>query len=269
MAIINLPSTTVYSNLYTLSEFDAGTSLILTNDSSLPCYVIQQPTQPSVSDRSFPVRSGETTLIHANDDPIWIRGGIGQIIVQRLTGTVAPFSTVDLPHDLYTSTKEGFRRLRVDIAQTSFFEGREFRTFKEWTAATTATYVIKAVVPLDIILFSLTSAVEAGTIRVETVVGGTEGGTFSETLPILPANTMSTRPSPFYTNQTVLTAGGTLTGGTVIDVLRIKAADNSNFAGSVGVAATDERGVGAATYYFRITLTGVIGTFKARWEERP
>lgn len=269
MVIINLPSNTVYSNLYTLSEFDAGTSLILTNGSSQSCYVIQSPTQPEASSKAFPVFSGETILVHANDDPIWIRGGLGPITVQRLTGTVAPFSTVDLPHDLYTSTKEGFRRLRVDIAQTSFFEGREFRTFKEWTTATTQTYVIKAIVPLNIVLFSLTSSIEAGTIRIETVVGGTEGGTFSEVLPIFAANTMSTRPSPFYTNQTVLSAGGSLTGGTVIDVLRIKSADNSNFAGSVGVGATDERGVGANTYYFRITLTGAIGTFKARWEERP
>lgn len=42
---------------------------------------------------------------------------------------------------------------------------------------------------------------------------------------------------------------------------------------SVGNAPQDERGVGAATYYFRLlNLSGtdaIAGTFKSRWEERP
>lgn len=160
-------------------------------------------------------------------------------------------------------------RLRVDVAQTGFFEGREFRTFKEWPTATSATYVIKAVVPINIILFELGVELEAGTARIETLVGGTEGGTFSETLPIFPTNTMSEKPQPPYANQVILTAGGTLAGGLLLDSLRAKTSDNSNFSASVGAAAGAERGVGANTYYFRVTLSSVLGVFKARWEERP
>ena len=160
-------------------------------------------------------------------------------------------------------------RLRVDVAQTGFFEGREFRTFKEWGAATTATYVIKAVVPVNIILFELGIELEAGTARIETLVGGTEGGVFAEVLPILPTNTMSEKPQPAYVNQVTLTAGGTLAGGTLLDPLRAKTSDNSTFSASVGASAGAERGVGANTYYFRATLTAVIGIFKARWEGRP
>jgi hypothetical protein len=157
----------------------------------------------------------------------------------------------------------------VDVAQTGFFDGREARTFREWETATTDTLIIKAVVPIDIILFELGITGEEGAARVETLVGGTEGGTFSETLPIFSTNNMASRPTPFYVHTVLLTAGGTLTGGTLLDVLRIKTSTTSNFASSVGAATGAERGVAANTYYFRITLTGFIGVFKARWEERP
>lgn len=173
------------------------------------------------------------------------------------------------PFDLLTDGGDGpNRRLRVDVAQTGFFAGREFRTFKEWTAAATETYVIKAVVPIDIILFELGMQLDEGAVRIETLIGGTEGGSFSETLPIFPTNTMTEKPQPPYVNQVVLTAGGTLSGGTLLDQLRAKTSGNTNFAASVGTSAGAERGVGPNTYYFRLTLAGAIGTFKARWEER-
>lgn len=174
------------------------------------------------------------------------------------------------PFDLLTDGGDGpNRRIRVDVAQTGFFAGREFRTFKEWTAATTETYVIKAVVPINVILFEFGIELEAGTVRVETVFGGTEGGSFSEALPIFSTNNMSEKPQPPYAASVTLTGGGTLTGGLVLDVLRAKTSDNSNFAGSVGASAGAERGIAIGTYYFRITLTAAIGVLKARWEERP
>lgn len=168
-------------------------------------------------------------------------------------------------------------RLRVDVGQTGFFLGREFRTFKEFDVATTSTYVIKIVAPVNTILFEFGLEIEAGTIRIETLrTGGTvvEGGSFSESLPRIPTNTMTEKPQPPYAVQNLLTAGGTLTGGsvaegTIIDVLRAKVADNSNFAASVGAEAGAERGVAPATYYWRMAMAGFIGVIKARWEERP
>lgn len=160
------------------------------------------------------------------------------------------------------------RRLRVDVAQTGFFAGREFRTFREWTTATTGTVVIKIVVPVDVILFEFQIQEESGTIRVETVVGGTEGGSFSETLPVRSTNTMTEKPQPPYSSLVVLTMGGTLTGGTTIDVSRVKTASNSNFAATVGGEGGAERGVSANTYYWRMTMTDFVGVIKARWEER-
>lgn len=174
-----------------------------------------------------------------------------------------------------------FDRLRVDAAQTSFWEGREFRTFLELNIVAAATLVIKAVVPLDIVLFGLSAEIEIGALRIATAVGGTEGGSFSNTLPIFGANNM-TNPTnhrktygvganAFYTPQVVLTSGGTLTGGTTLDVLKLKTQGNSQQASSVGSASTDERGVAPNTYYFVINNPSndtVTGVFKARWEER-
>lgn len=177
--------------------------------------------------------------------------------------------------------KSGFDRARVDVGQTSFFEGREFRTFKELNIIAGATYVIKAVVPLDIILFGLELSIEDGQVRLGTYVGGTEGGVFAEVLPIFPANNMSlgvnrrtrmnTLPASACTPLVVLTAGGTHTGGTELDVIRLKAAGATGQAASVGNMADSERGVGANTYYFRVANLGagpILGTLKTRWEER-
>lgn len=184
-------------------------------------------------------------------------------------------------HLHYTTDRlSGFERLRVDTAQTGFFEGREFRTFKELNIAAGATYVVKAVVPLNIILLALEANIDSGHLRLGTYVGGTPGGSFSETLPIFNANNMSAGTDRrrsysglLYTAQTVLTAGGTHTGGTELDVVRLLVANASGQASSVGNSPQDERGIAANTYYFRmLNLSGsnaVTGTFKARFEERP
>lgn len=174
---------------------------------------------------------------------------------------------VTLPLDLFTDGGDGeSRRLRVDPAQTGFFAGREFRTFFEFTGSE----VVKANVPLDVILFSLEVTLLDGEVSVETVVGGTEGGTFDTSLPVIGRNNMASRPTPFYEAQVTLDAGGTHTGGTVLDILLNKTANNANFASSVGSASGDERGIASGTYYFRINTTGqTSGVLKARWEERP
>lgn len=183
---------------------------------------------------------------------------------------------------LYTDYGGPNSRLRVDVGQTGFFAGREFRTYKEFYVASSTqilpgvTYVIKAVVPINIILASLEVALDNGFLRMRTFAGGTEGGSFSETLPIFPKNNMSERPTPFYTPQVILTAGGTHNAaGTLLDVVRLKVQNNANSSATAAVAGSDadSRGVSVGTYYFLLTNIGGVdpleGTFHARWEERP
>ena len=170
-------------------------------------------------------------------------------------------------------------RIRTEPGEHSFFEKLQFRTFREFdtTAGTAlaagATYVIKAVVPVDVILLGLDLTCDNGQGKVETMVGGTAGGTFSETLPIFNQNNMSLEgPIPVPTAQAVLTAGGTHTGGTRLDVFRVKVATASGQASSVDSAQGTQRGVGPNTYHIRVVNNGsgnLEGVLHAFWEERP
>lgn len=161
------------------------------------------------------------------------------------------------------------RRLRVDIGQTSFFGGRDFRSFKEFSLTAASTYVVKVVTLGNVILNDLSISLISGEVKLYTKTGGTEGGTFSETLPIIGRNTMTERPTPYYTAKTVLTAGGTLTGGTSIDLVWAKTAGNSNFSSNIGKDIDSERGIPAGTYYFVLqAISNSTGVFSTHWEER-
>lgn len=193
-----------------------------------------------------------------------------------------------IPDDRLTGFRKAGnkRRLRVDQGQTGFFEGREFRTFKELNIPGSAgtKLVVKVVVPLNIIFHAASFEVDSGALRVSTVAGGTEGGTFNDPLPIIPKNRMTEVPTyedtglP-YAAQVTLAAGGTLTGGTltggtVLDVVRLvtSAGGQSQNVEAVGNGDDAERGIAPGTYYFvfeLLTGTTVTGTFHAHWEERP
>lgn len=271
MEIVGIPDDSQYYNLNTLSGIASG-SLIVTNSSAHPIYLIQSPTEPSLKEKGWPVASGESVLIHASVDPAWVRGEAGPIYIQRLTGTIAPFTNVDLPHDLYTGNAEGFRRIRVDSAQTSFFEGREGRMFKELSLASGATYVIKVVVAVNTVLYKVDLVLDAGVITLRTKVGGTEGGTFTALPSVFLKNNMSTRRQPYYILRNQLFEGGTHTGGTTLDVAKVATTGATAQKTTVGSSIFDERGIAANTYYFVFTNTSnetSTGVFSCWWEERP
>lgn len=149
-----------------------------------------------------------------------------------------------------------------------FARGLGYRTFKELNIAAAGSYVIRVVVPKNVVLTGLDVSITSGTLKTETVVGGTAGGAFAENLPRLSTNTrtdITATPA-----SVVLTAGGTHTGGTVIDIITLKAGSNAARSTSVGGGSNGERGIGPNTYYWRFTSSGtdpVVGTFKARWNE--
>lgn len=127
--------------------------------------------------------------------------------------------------------------------------------------------------PVNVILFDLSFDIVSGRLRVETVAGGTPGGDFNETLPIFNRNNTTEVPFPKPVPQTVLTAGGTLAGGTVLDLVLIQAGSNQGNQRSttIGGSQGDERGIGPGTYHFRLSATveTVVGVMHSRWEERP
>lgn len=195
--------------------------------------------------------------------------GVKKRLVDMLDGTHAERVISQPPAFLLTGTTK--QRLRVDPGQTSFFEKREFEFFREFASATTATYVMRFVSPVNFILTDLDISLETGTARLSTYSGGTPTGTFSEALPYIAANTMTETP-PAYSPQMVITAiptGGSLAGGSTIRVTRVKAANNSNFASSVGNTPDLVVGRMPGTYYLVLELTAAIGVLKGRTEERP
>lgn len=192
-----------------------------------------------------------------------------KLLVDMLDGTHAERVLAQPPAALVTGTTKP--RLRVDVGQTSFFEKREFEMFREFAVATTGTYVLRVVAPVNFILQDLALELEAGSARLATFSGGTPTGVFSETLPYTAANTMTETPPP-YVPQLVITAiptGGSLAGGAPIRVTRVKAADNSTFSSSVGNTPDLVAGRAPGTYYLTLQLTGAIGVLKGRFEERP
>lgn len=262
----------VYYDVHVLTSITAGLSVVVRNDTSYPIFLQTSLTLPTSDSGAVIVGSGDSYSFSPRTSNLWIRANGPVSIEPEANNPSLPVSRVELPTDIYTSTKEGFRRVRIDIGQTGFFEGREFRTFKEFSIPTGQTYVVKVVVPINAILFSQGVELDAGSIRITNATGGTPGGTFSETLPVIGKNNMSTRPTPFYVPQIVFTAGGTHTGGFIFDVHRVVTSQASSQEFTVGAVTADERGIAAATYYVRYENIGIgtaTGTFFFFWEERP
>ena len=156
----------------------------------------------------------------------------------------------------------------LDPDEIAFYAGREFRTFKEFSIATESSYNIKVVSTSDTVVYEFGCSIQTGEIKVELVTGGTEGGTFSTDLPIFPCNTMST--TPVVATGITMTANGTHSGGTVVDLLY---ADTGQGSGARQTTASEDypQGFAAGTFYIRITNTNnstANGVFRARWEER-
>lgn len=179
------------------------------------------------------------------------------------------FTLPGIPSDLLTSEKPGFRRFQVDVGQTGLFEGREFRTFFEYSVPSGQSVYLRATVPLNIILFSTSLTLDAGKMRMTLLAGGTEGGTWSP-VAVFPKNNMTDRPA--YAGQVQIDSGGTHSGGVLLDVVRMLSETAGNRSSTVGDQVADERGVDPGVYYYRLeNIDGQTanGVFSAFWEERP
>lgn len=189
---------------------------------------------------------------------------IAKRLVDRYDGTWMERVEAYPPAKLLTDNDGAYSRLRVDVAQTSFFSGREFRTFQKFTIPSLTAVTIRATVPNNIILYETSISTEDATIEMQLRVGGTANGAWTA-MPVFRKNTMST--TPVVVNQVTLDYDGAHTGGTVIDLVRIPAGNKgSSFAGT-----SSERGVGAGVYYYVLSNVGnqtATVVFNGYWEER-
>ena len=190
---------------------------------------------------------------------------IAKRLVDRNDDTWAERVEAYPPKVLMTDNDGPYARLRVDVAQTGLFAGREFRTFQKLSIASLATVTIRATVPVNIVLFETSISTEDATIEMQLKVGGTADGPWTA-MPVFRKNTMTT--APVITNQVTLDYNGAHTGGTLIDLVRVPA----NNKGSSLSGASSERGMGPGTYYYVLTNVGnqtATVVFNGYWEERP
>ena len=159
-------------------------------------------------------------------------------------------------------------RIFVDAGNVSPNDNRHYFFFHEYSVPALSTEVVKVVITGDTVMESFIIKIMSGTARVEIVSGGTEGGTFAQTVPILPVNGMST--APVRASTTTITSGGTLTGGTTLDLFLVNTGDNVNQSVGISVGENFQIGFPAGTYYIRVTNTGnstSSGLIKALWHE--
>lgn len=150
---------------------------------------------------------------------------------------------------------------------STFLDGRDFRAYHEFSILSGQEDIIKIETPIDLYITNITLNLSDGSVRYSVLVGGTEGGVFTEIQTILNKNNRSDAAQ--YTRQTQAYAGGNLTGGSEIDVAQIRTGTNNQRV-SIIESAQSKRGVAAGTYYIKIenngngTAEGVLYTF---WTE--
>ena len=199
--------------------------------------------------------------------PFWQE--VRKLLVDMGDNTYAERVEAYPPKVLMTDQNGIYTRLRVDVGQTGFFAGREFRTFWQFAIPTGQQAAIKIVAGCDTIVQQIALELILASVRFELVVGGTESGTFNNNLPVFKTNQMST--SSTYTSEVFLAYGGAHTGGTLVDVFDAISGSNQNKAVASGVTENLPTGFSAGTYYIRLINTDgatATGIMKLRWEER-
>lgn len=273
MIKVKLPSTLDYYNIYTLTGITPGKSIVVTSEYTKYLFLERATVKPSVaSEDGYPLVPGETTVIYGSGTtPIWIKGEDGYVVVQELSlPTAANHSLVDLPKDFYTSTLENYRRIRVDVGQTSFFRGRQFRSYSDFSLAAAEVRYFRFTSLTDFVLFDQTLSVSGGSVRLSVWTGATASGTWTP-IPVIGKNRMSSIPQPPYVSQVTFETGGTFTGGTEVEAIRLVSATATAQQSTVGASAGDERGLPASAFYIKIEATNSTPTvlYSLFWEERP
>ena len=164
-------------------------------------------------------------------------------------------------------------RVKVDVAQTSFFMGLGYRFFFRLSLAIGATQTIKIVSPINYVLFQNSVDLIEGELDMSVRIGCTETAAFGTAISVRRINGMG--DAPVVISQITPSTGGTVTGGTEINAILVKSSGGLAAGGSAGSSAQDEIGIAAGTTYLVMTAAGgvgavpVRGVLRYRWEERP
>lgn len=178
------------------------------------------------------------------------------------------------PHKLLTDNDGDNARLRVDTAQTSFFTGKEFRTFLRLNVAQGNSLYMRFSCPVNFILHDERIVINSGeadhtAYRVVTNVAGPW-----TQRPAIGRNIMTERPMPYYAAQGVLEYGGSFTVNAADEVgppMIPKTSGSTAQQSTVPSGNSRERGLAPGTYYLKLTAVNgpLVGVYYLDWEERP
>lgn len=171
-----------------------------------------------------------------------------------------------LPRALVTGSGSDPRpRLRVDNAQTSFFENRQFRMYHEFTLAAGTSVWLRWASTIDFNVLGRDVILNTGQMRYALYSGGTPSGVWTAKT-LYHVNNYADAP-PYSTHVTVST-GGSLSGGTELDIMLANAGTGGN--SSSATVGLLEVSLAAGTYYVEIRNTGsqsCTGMYRVYFEE--
>lgn len=157
----------------------------------------------------------------------------------------------------------------AEIAALGYVEGRQFKSFYDFSLTTAQEVVFKFVSPVDFEIISEWASITEGEIEIKVYKGGTPSGTFNSAAPVIGQNLSTERPLPYYESLVTLASGGTHTGGTQLETVRVKSANATAFQSSVGALGIEKWFFPADSYYIHIKcITASKGVYNLRWEER-
>jgi len=249
--------------------------MVLRNYGSQSILVKVSSSKPTTQD-GYPVMSGEVVSVRNLQVKVWAKGttGVKVWVEDQDSNPISQYNMVGLQTDLITGSGEdvlGTKRIRVDQGQTSFWQGRQFRTFQELNIPAGTSHTIRITVGVNTILKFLSLNVLTGDAKLSIIGSGVSGGTYSTILPVIRKNSMTVTPNVL--SQNMIVSGGTVTGGTLLDVIRVVAAEGqgNRKEASVGDVQDDERAVGPGIFFYKIEVIGsvpVTGVINLFWEER-
>ena len=118
-------------------------------------------------------------------------------------------------------------------------------------------------------MFDQSLSISGGSVRLSVWTGATPVGVWTS-IPVIGKNRMTSIPQPPYVTNVTFETGGTFTGGTEVEAIRLVAATATAQQSTVGANAGDERGLPATTFYIRVEATNStpVVIYSLYWEER-
>lgn len=228
---------------------------------------------PVAGAKGWPAQRLDVTISQLNAGKLYARSIDGQALLVLESGT----DPRAWPAGIFTSSPdaEGFQRLQVDVGETGFFEGREFRAVRKLILSGTP-LVYRFVSAVDFILHEQTFSASTGDLEFYAwrAADVTPSGSFSTPVRVIGKNGSAEYREYGglrYATQVAIHSGGEVTpldAEQYVDYDRAKVANATAQQTSVGGSPNSARYLPAGTYYLQVVGTGE-GRLSIGWEERP